>query len=32
VIVERPDPLGDETVEPPHLGNLVSPHCLTVVK
>src|SRR6266704_2670612 len=32
VIVERPDPLGHETVELPHLGNLVSAHCLTLVK
>src|SRR5438067_5996096 len=32
VVVERADPLGDEPVEAPHLGNLVGQHCLTVVK
>src|SRR5207244_1516622 len=32
VIVERADPLRDEPVEAPHLGDLVGRHCLTVVK
>src|SRR5437667_6375753 len=32
VVVERADPLGDEPVEAPHLGNLVGQHYLTVVK
>jgi len=32
MIVERADPLGDEAVELPDLGDLVGAHCLTLVK
>src|SRR2546425_1278871 len=32
MIVERADPLGDEAVELPDLGDLVGAHCLPLVK